>query len=227
MVQQVDPRAQRPQAQAAGNYGDLASGAAWGGGIGMLLGHPFIGALAGVAYKLFSGKGMSEGMQQAINQFGAQVNTNGGAGEAVRNLGRSLFGEPQGDASQLRPDPERAQTNARTGMPGWAKLAAGGGVALLGLNLFNNIFDRFTMNGFGNPMFGGAGMFPFMGGGQMPFVDPYGMGMNMGMGFGPAPILGQGVSDIFSTLLTGGVLYGGYRLIKGMMGGNNAAPATT
>jgi hypothetical protein len=223
MVQQVDPRAQRPQAQGADNFGDLARGAAWGGGIGLLIGRPFLGALAGVAYKLFTGKGMSEGMQQAIDQFGTQLNANGGVGDAVRGLGRSLFGEPQGDPSQLRADPDRAQANARSGMPGWAKLAAGGGLALLGINLFNNIFDRFTMNGFGNPLFGGAGMFPF--GGGMPYADPYGMGF--GMGVGPAPILGQGVSDIFSTLLTGGVVYGGYRLIKGMMNANRAAPATT
>jgi hypothetical protein len=148
--------AQRPGLSEA-HQRELLKGAGIGGLIGLFLGNPILGALGGAAFKLFTTEGMSEGMNQALQGFGKDFDLQG--------LNKTLFGA---DAPpKARPNGDRARANARnekSGIPGWLKTA---GIAVLGLGLFNTIFDnvmpllRFGLP-FMNPYYSGAGMFPFM-----------------------------------------------------------------
>jgi hypothetical protein len=181
-----------------------------GAGAGLLLNSPVLGALGGLAYNLFSTPGMADGMKAAARDaFSGLQGRN-----PVEGLGGGLFAsQPDG---QTQADPAAAQAGAqaaekKSGIPGWAKWLGIGGGALM---LFNNLFDNFSMNGFGNPLYGGFGMTPFMdpmatmmGGGMM---DPT---MGMGMGMMPTNNLlgGMGLMDL---LMAGGVGLGAYHLLK-------------
>lgn len=187
---------------------NLLRDSAVGGMIGMLVRSPVLGALGGAAYNLFKAPGMAEGMRSVAQDALGGLRTEGGVQGALDVLGKSLFG---GTAGRTRPDPERAKVGAaaaekKSGIPGWAKWLGLGGGALM---LSNALFDNFSMNGFGNPLFGGYGMHPFMDP-MAGMMDPMGMGMGMGM----APTLnllgGMGLTDL---LLAGGVGYAGYKLL--------------
>lgn len=163
--------------------------AAVGGGAGLLLGRPIMGALAGLAYNLFSTEGAAEGMKAAAGKAFESFNAGGGVQDIVSNLGGALFGDAAG--GQTRADPEQARLGAqaaekKSGIPGWAKVL---GLGVGGLALFNNVFDRFSMNGFSNPLFAGAGMFPGVPG--MGF-DPMSMMMGGGMGVDPMSAMMMG-----------------------------------
>lgn len=201
----------------------LGRDAAIGGGAGWLAGHPILGALGGIAYNLFKTPGMADGLKQAAADAFSGIGGGGSVMDAIKGLGASLFGGAEG--AQTRPNPSTAMANAqsaekKSGIPGWAKWLAAGGA---GLALFNTVFDRFNMNGFGGGMFGGFGMSPFMGpmagmmgmgamGMGMPGMDMMGMGMmGPGMGYGNDVVGGMSLMDL---LITAGVGVGAYHFLK-------------
>lgn len=171
----VDPNA---RAQKTGfsqqHQEELLKGTGIGGAIGMLIGKPILGLIAGAAYKLFSTEGMADGAKKIIGDFAQNLDVDG----IKEQLGNSLNGNVQGDA---KPDETRARQTANKSGIGWGKMALLG----VGACLATNIFETMTMAA--NPLamgldpmaamtmggglpFGGFGMPLFAGGGMLPLA---------------------------------------------------------
>lgn len=205
-----------PQNPAAGigQNPNLVRDTAIGAGLGLFLNNPILGALGGLAYNLFTTPGMADGMKAAAGEAFAGLQGNGGIEGAVQALGKGLFGSQDGAKTQADPDAAKTSAQAaetKSGIPGWAKML---GLGAGGLMLFNGLFDNFAMNGFGNPLYGGFGMAPFMD----PMMGMMGMDPMMGMmGMGPMGMMtnnilgGMGLVDL---LIAGGVGYGAYKMFS-------------
>lgn len=185
---------------------NLLRDTAIGLGLGLLMGRPLLGAAGGAGYNLFSTPGMADGMKSAAQDAFHGVGAQGGVEEALRALGKTLFGGA--DGAKTRAEPAAAESNAKqaeqkSGIPGWAKWALGGAGAIA---LMNNVFDPLAMNGFGNPWYGGYGMDPFMGA-MGPMMGPAMMGPM------PASNLFFGM-DLVDLLIAGGLAAGAHHLMK-------------
>jgi hypothetical protein len=127
---------------------ELWKGAGIGGLIGMFIGQPILGALGGLAYKLFSTEGLAESAKKVVGDF-----TN--SEDPLGSLGSILGGKKQ--AAEAGGEQEEGRAQKSGGLPTWAKWGIGIAAGATALNFVqDNLFSTFL----GVPGFGAG--FPFM-----------------------------------------------------------------
>jgi hypothetical protein len=128
----------------------LWQGAGLGGLVGMFLGRPILGALGGLAYKLFTTDGLKESVGKIVGDFANSE-------DPLGSLGSVLGGRQKTEGSEGAKS-EASSGERKSGFPSWAKW---------GLGIFAGLTALNTVQDFIAPMFGmpGYGMgFPFGGG---------------------------------------------------------------
>lgn len=139
----------------------LLEGGSVGGLIGMVLGRPLLGALGGLAYKLFSTEGLADAAKQVVSDF-----TNSDDPKSV--LGGLLGAKDEPTAEKGEGSEQR-----KSGLPSWAKIGLGVVAGTTALNFArDNLFNTFM----GVPNYGmGFPIMPIMP--NMWGMNPYAANM--------------------------------------------------
>ena len=137
----------------------LWQGAGYGGLLGTFLGRPLLGALAGLAYKLFTTDGLADAAKKIVGDVSS-------SDDPLGVLGR-VIGGPRETETETKSRPlhrERAAARAKQteedqprsgGVPGWVKALGWGAAALTAINFVQDTFAAPFM--FSRPFYGGYG----------------------------------------------------------------------
>jgi hypothetical protein len=160
----------------------LWQGAGLGGLIGMFLGQPILGALGGLAYKLFSTEGLADSAGKILGDAAG--------GDPLAAFGKWFGGSPAaekadtGATAGTTAEPKAAPEQKSGGLPGWVKAL---GIGVAGLTALNFVQDNVGSTFMGMPYgmgMGGMGGFGGFGGFGMPFLgQPYYGGFGFGYPF--------------------------------------------
>ncbi len=138
----------------------LLQGAGFGGALGAFIGRPLLGALAGLAYKLFTTDGLADAAKKIVGDVSS-------SDDPLGVLGRFIGGGPTEKEAETKSRPlhrERAAARKQaeeeqprsSGIPGWAKALGWGTLAVAAVNVVQDLSYNFG-GFFGRPYYGGYG----------------------------------------------------------------------